>query len=41
VTRGVTFAFGGLRIITDGEVLNTENEPDRGLRRRTVEWRSS
>ena len=31
VTCGVTFTFGGLRINTDGEVLNTDYQPIRGL----------
>jgi tricarballylate dehydrogenase len=31
VTCGVTFTFGGLRINTDGEVLNTDYQPMRGL----------
>jgi tricarballylate dehydrogenase len=31
VTCGITFTFGGLRISTDGEVLNTDYEPIRGL----------
>src|SRR6266436_2859171 len=31
VTCGVTFTFGGLRITTDGEVLNTDYRPIRGL----------
>ena len=31
VTCGVTFTFGGVRITTDGEVLNTDYEPIRGL----------
>jgi tricarballylate dehydrogenase len=31
VTCGITFTFGGLRITTDGEVLNTDYEPIRGL----------
>ncbi len=31
VTCGVTFTFGGLRINTDGEVLNTDHQPIRGL----------
>jgi tricarballylate dehydrogenase len=31
VTCGITFTFGGLRINTDGEVLNTDYEPIRGL----------
>jgi tricarballylate dehydrogenase len=31
VTCGVTFTFGGLRITTDGEVLNTDFRPIRGL----------
>jgi tricarballylate dehydrogenase len=31
VTCGVTFTFGGLRITTDGEVLNTDYKPIRGL----------
>ena len=31
VTCGVTFTFGGLRITTDGEVLNTDYQPIRGL----------
>ncbi|HEY7297766.1 MAG TPA: FAD-dependent tricarballylate dehydrogenase TcuA [Xanthobacteraceae bacterium] len=31
VTCGITFTFGGLRISTDCEVLNTDYEPIRGL----------
>src|SRR6204780_326946 len=31
VTCGVTFTFGGLRINTDGEVLNNDYQPIRGL----------
>jgi tricarballylate dehydrogenase len=31
VTCGVTFTFGGLRINTDAEVLNTDYQPIRGL----------
>ena len=31
VTCGITFTFGGLRINTDGEVLNTDDQPIRGL----------
>jgi len=31
VTCGVTFTFGGVRITTDGEVLNTDYRPIRGL----------
>jgi len=31
VTCGLTFTFGGLRINTDGEVLNTDYQPIRGL----------
>ena len=31
VTCGVTFTFGGLRIDTDGEVLNTDYQPIPGL----------
>ncbi len=31
VTCGVTFTFGGLRISTDGNVLDTDLEPIRGL----------
>src|SRR5215813_4303569 len=31
VTCGVTFTFGGLRITTEGEVLNTDYQPIRGL----------
>jgi tricarballylate dehydrogenase len=31
VTCGVTFTFGGLRITTDGEVLNTDYRPIHGL----------
>jgi tricarballylate dehydrogenase len=31
VTCGVTFTFGGLRITSDGEVLNTDYRPIRGL----------
>jgi len=31
VTCGLTFTFGGLRITTDGEVLNTDYQPIRGL----------
>ncbi|MGO9701351.1 MAG: FAD-dependent tricarballylate dehydrogenase TcuA [Xanthobacteraceae bacterium] len=31
VTCGVTFTFGGLRINTDGAVLNTDYQPIRGL----------
>jgi tricarballylate dehydrogenase len=31
VTCGVTFTFGGLRINTEGEVLNTDYQPIRGL----------
>jgi tricarballylate dehydrogenase len=31
VTCGLTFTFGGLRITTGGEVLNTDNQPIRGL----------
>ena len=31
VTCGLTFTFGGLRITTDAEVLNTDYRPIRGL----------
>ena len=31
MTCGITFTFGGLRINTDGEVLNTDYQPIRGL----------
>ena len=31
VTCGITFTFGGVRINTDGEVLNTDYQPIRGL----------
>ena len=31
VTCGITFTFGGLRINTDGEVLNTDYQPIHGL----------
>jgi len=31
VTCGITFTFGGLRITTNGEVLNTDYQPIRGL----------
>ena len=31
MTCGVTFTFGGLRITADGEVLNTDYKPIRGL----------
>jgi tricarballylate dehydrogenase len=31
VTCGITFTFGGLRINTDGAVLNTDYQPIRGL----------
>ena len=31
VTCGITFTFGGLRITTDGEVLNTDYQPIPGL----------
>ena len=31
VTCGITFTFGGLRIDTDGEVLDTDYQPIRGL----------
>jgi tricarballylate dehydrogenase len=31
VTCGLTFTFGGVRITTDGEVLNTDYQPIRGL----------
>jgi tricarballylate dehydrogenase len=31
VTCGITFTFGGLRINNDAEVLNTDNQPIRGL----------
>ncbi len=31
VTCGITFTFGGLRITTDGEVLNTDYQPIGGL----------
>jgi len=31
VTCGITFTFGGLRITTDAEVLNTDYQPIRGL----------
>ena len=31
MTCGVTFTFGGLRINTDGEVLNTDYQPIPGL----------
>src|ERR1700751_4673689 len=31
VTCGLTFTFGGLKIDTDGEVLNTDYQPIRGL----------
>jgi tricarballylate dehydrogenase len=31
VTCGITFTFGGLRINTDAQVLNTDHQPIRGL----------
>jgi tricarballylate dehydrogenase len=31
VTCGITFTFGGLRITTNGEVLNTDYQPIHGL----------
>ena len=31
VTCGITFTFGGLRINTHGQVLDTENRPIPGL----------
>jgi tricarballylate dehydrogenase len=31
VTCGVTFTFGGLRIDTDAQVLNSDHQPIRGL----------
>ena len=31
VSGGITFTFGGLAISTDSEVLNTSNQPIRGL----------
>ena len=31
MTCGITFTFGGLRINTDCEVLNTDYQPIRGL----------
>ena len=31
VTCGITFTFGGLRIDTDAQVLNTDHQPIRGL----------
>ena len=31
VTCGISFTFGGVRINTDGEVLNTDYQPIRGL----------
>ncbi|MFC7391715.1 FAD-dependent tricarballylate dehydrogenase TcuA [Scopulibacillus cellulosilyticus] len=31
VTCGITFSFGGLRVNTDGEVLNTKGDPINGL----------
>jgi tricarballylate dehydrogenase len=31
VTCGITFTFGGLRITTDGEVLNLDHRPIPGL----------
>jgi tricarballylate dehydrogenase len=31
VTCGISFTFGGLRINNDGEVLNTDYQPIRGL----------
>ena len=31
VTCGLTFTFGGVRITTEGEVLNTDYHPIRGL----------
>jgi tricarballylate dehydrogenase len=31
VTCGITFSFGGLRINTDAQVINTDGEPMRGL----------
>src|SRR5262249_1948695 len=31
VTCGLTFTFGGVRITTDAEVLNTDYQPIRGL----------
>ena len=31
VTCGITFTFGGLRIKTDGQVLDTNHEPIPGL----------
>jgi tricarballylate dehydrogenase len=31
VTCGLTFTFGGVRITTDGEVMNTDYQPIRGL----------
>ena len=31
MTCGITFTFGGVRINTDGEVLDTDHQPIRGL----------
>jgi tricarballylate dehydrogenase len=31
VTCGLTFTFGGVRITTDGEIMNTDYQPIRGL----------
>ena len=31
MTCGITFTFGGLRVNTDCEVLNTDYQPIRGL----------
>jgi tricarballylate dehydrogenase len=31
VTCGITFSFGGLRINTDAQVINTDGEPIPGL----------
>ena len=31
VTCGITFTFGGLRITTDGQVVDTNNHPISGL----------
>ena len=31
VTCGITFSFGGLKINTDGQVINADGEPIKGL----------
>jgi tricarballylate dehydrogenase len=31
VTCGITFSFGGLKINTEGQVINSDGEPIRGL----------